>query len=1145
MRKVYRNLLTAMFAVAGCVGLNAQTAYYEPEAEHVVTIEPGQDYVVRSTHYMDENYYINDTEFSSSATDKAIMQFEVVGTADDGSTTYLLKQAKTGLYLENPDVSSDLSTITWTASKARAWVFTAKQAEHHFQSPSQIKEAGGEVDYSTYAYAKEDGTMPEKEGSFVFCRADWKTVQKTWWLCSYQKPQWASQYYDAHTWWVYKATPASAYDNLCYAYNALFGSGQTPESYFKVGDDMGQIDKAIFDAFKAAYDEAVKLYNDDTQADDVYKAAQKTLEDTYAAAKAAIKVPSAGYYVIRNAADNRGDGYASIYDGGATLTWEKFVYDGTQELQTQDARYIWQLIPSADGTGYYLKNYFSSKYIGKQGTLYSQIPTTADPVQIYKIGMASGGAFNIYTTGVNDSYPALHAQADGHGVVIWDMTNPASTWFFNKVSDDELKKIEDGIAQAALNDAAQTLYVDAQVALGKGISVKSDASKDGLYDDLGFITDGSRFFTNAQETSEGEYPAGYPECLVDNDESTYFHSSWSNTAYAGLTHYLGVDLGEAMQYLTLKYSRRNNNGNGTPKTIHVYAVNDTTGTYNGTCPWTDQGYLTFTYPYASNATYTAGEIANFTGLASVALDAPYKYIRLDVEHTMTDATSNGNLFFHLSEMHLYKGEYDPATSLIEAVPAEITAELKKQMAATKAELEAGTVQQSTYDAFEAALKNFNDNLPDPTIVTDLLTEAKSQLEAAEEGEELGYFQAGSKATFETAITAVESSVKPLMTIAEVHTAKDAINAAINAFNKGLNKPANGTLVFIKSATTSDAAGTAAHSYLYAANSDTTQIKWGGYSADNGDDEFISERLNYYWRVIDNGDETYSLRNLGTGNYFGNPVENNAKVNMRLNAENISFRSAKVPGLFNIVCADNVFVNAQPNTNSVVTWNTASGTDNSAIQIVPVSADNWQYTYHIDFEKAAQIVTLPIEVTGLTPNGAFYSVLGLNGSNIELKAYGDNETIPAGTPFVYIPSADAESGATDFTPTAATLDEITTVSSPLSLNGLQGTFHAAKPGAGNGMVYASSVIIATATDLVAANSGWFTDQMPTTTETGGAQLAVDGVINAINTPVAFTNGPVDVYTISGVLLRKNVKAADATKGLSSGLYIIGGKKILVK
>lgn len=1144
MKKVYSSLLAAILAFAGSVGLHAQTGYYEPEAEHVVTIEPGQDYVLRSAFYTSTNSYINDTELSSSVTDKAVMQFEVVGD-QDGTPTYVLKQAKTGLYLESPAVSTDLTKIVWTDSKARAFIFTAKQAVTMFQSPEDIKAAGGEVDYSTYTYASDTNPSdyPVKEGAFVLCRSDWKTNNSNRWLIGYGHPAWSPQYTNVNSWWVYKVTPASAYDNLCYAYNALFGSGQTPESYFKVGDDMGQIDQAIFDAFKAAYDEAVKLYNDDTQADDVYKTAQKTLEDTYAAAKAAIKVPTAGYYVIRNAADNRGDGYASIYDGGATLTWEKFVYDGTQELQTQDARYIWQLIPSADGTGYYLKNYFSSKYIGKQGTLYSQIPTTADPVQIYKIGMASGGAFNIYTTGVNDTYPALHAQGDGHGVVIWDMTNPASTWFFNKVSDDELKKIEDGIAQAALNDAAQALYVDAQVALGKGISVKSDASKDGLYDDLGFITDGSRFFTNAQETNEGDQ--GYPDKLVDNDESTYFHSSWSNSAYAGLTHYLGVDLGEAMQYLTLKYSRRNSNGNGTPKTIHVYAVNDTTGTYNGTCPWTDQGYLTFTYPYASNATYTAGEIANFTGLASVALDAPYKYIRLDVEHTMTDATSSGNLYFHLSEMHLYKGEYDPATSLIEAVPAEITAELKKQMAATKAELEAGTVQQSTYDAFEAALKNFNDNLPDPTIVTDLITEAKSQLEAAEEGDGLGYFQAGSKAAFETAITAVENTVKPLMTIAEVHTAKDAINAAINAFNKGLNKPANGTLVFIKSATTSDASGTAANSYLYAANSDTTQIKWGGYSADNGDDEFISERLNYYWRVIDNGDETYSLRNLGTGNYFGNPVENNAKVNMRLNAENISFRSAKVPGLFNIVCADNVFINAQPGTNSVVTWNTASGADNSAIQIVPVSAENWQYTYHIDFEKAAQIVTLPIEVTGLTPNGAFYSVLGLNGSNIELKAYGDNETIPAGTPFVYIPSADAESGATDFTPTAATLDEITTVSSPLSLNGLQGTFHAAKPGAGNGMVYASSVIIATATDLVAANSGWFTDQMPTTTETGSAQLAVDGVINAINTPVAFTNGPVDVYTISGVLLRKNVKAADATKGLSSGLYIIGGKKILVK
>lgn len=42
-----------------------------------------------------------------------------------------------------------------------------------------------------------------------------------------------------------------------------------------------------------------------------------------------------------------------------------------------------------------------------------------------------------------------------------------------------------------------------------------------------------------------------------------------------------------------------------------------------------------------------------------------------------------------------------------------------------------------------------------------------------------------------------------------------------------------------------------------------------------------------------------------------------------------------------------------------------------------------------------------------------------------------------------------------------------------------------------------------------------------------------------------NGNVDVYTLGGVLLRSNMKAATATQGLAPGVYIVGGKKVLVK
>ena len=39
--------------------------------------------------------------------------------------------------------------------------------------------------------------------------------------------------------------------------------------------------------------------------------------------------------------------------------------------------------------------------------------------------------------------------------------------------------------------------------------------------------------------------------------------------------------------------------------------------------------------------------------------------------------------------------------------------------------------------------------------------------------------------------------------------------------------------------------------------------------------------------------------------------------------------------------------------------------------------------------------------------------------------------------------------------------------------------------------------------------------------------------------------VDVYTVGGVKVREQVRAAEATQGLQGGIYIVNGKKVAVK
>lgn len=56
------------------------------------------------------------------------------------------------------------------------------------------------------------------------------------------------------------------------------------------------------------------------------------------------------------------------------------------------------------------------------------------------------------------------------------------------------------------------------------------------------------------------------------------------------------------------------------------------------------------------------------------------------------------------------------------------------------------------------------------------------------------------------------------------------------------------------------------------------------------------------------------------------------------------------------------------------------------------------------------------------------------------------------------------------------------------------------------------------------------------------LSLDGTITGIVSATGDVNTRVDVYTLSGVCVRKNVPAASALDGLDRGIYIVGGQKV---
>ena len=196
----------------------------------------------------------------------------------------------------------------------------------------------------------------------------------------------------------------------------------------------------------------------------------------------------------------------------------------------------------------------------------------------------------------------------------------------------------------------------------------------------GLITDASQLSSNAIEPTEGSLAE-----LIDNDITTYFHSTWSQNNATGAKHYLQVDLNDAYKQIALKYSKRQVEvDNGSPVTLHVYATN----TPEDENSWTDLGTQTCAYDY---------DFGN-TGLLPLDFgETAYRHIRLTVEETTGNSQLNGNLFFYWSELHAYT-RASQADKLTDATrTALITA-----MQQAKAELDANWATDATYEALQSA-----------------------------------------------------------------------------------------------------------------------------------------------------------------------------------------------------------------------------------------------------------------------------------------------------------------------------------------------------------------------------------------------------------------------------------------------------------
>jgi hypothetical protein len=150
-------------------------------------------------------------------------------------------------------------------------------------------------------------------------------------------------------------------------------------------------------------------------------------------------------------------------------------------------------------------------------------------------------------------------------------------------------------------------------------------------------------------------------------------------------------------------------------------------------------------------------------------------------------------------------------------------------------------------------------------------------------------------------------------------------------------------------------------------------------------------------------------------------------------------------------------------------------------------------------------------------------------------------IQAGVPYIF--KATAESTIVAYSGEEA--------GTPGSANGLIGVFADTRPipGDNNYVISSNTIKKAGANAGVRANCAYIDmDAVPLYQEGSSAKRIFEignGNTTSILSPLTGSEGKVDVYSITGMMIRKGVERSSATIGLGKGLYIVGGKKVIVK
>lgn len=868
------------------------------------------------------------------------------------------------------------------------------------------------------------------------------------------------------------------------------------------------------------------------------------------------------------------DGYYRLVNAATVFTTVQGVKKAA--YATTDGKGAWTTIDSlALNQVWELKKLDEDKWSIMNVSTKQYIATGAQSVQV-TLADETSNSFRIelldqdgqYGLRLNDPDMPLHAAQHNNGagasgtIVLWENGScTASAWFVEPLSAEEIKEIGDATAQQERDAKLAELLAQAK----EKYNVAAE------YNPL--ITNAEQITSNASQNELGNKDGdGYP-ALIDGNPQTYFHSAWGGDA-PDEDHYLQVELNKAVDVLMFEWTYRVSQQftwANKPADVTIYGAKEGADV-SAADSWTQILQVTNMAVTEAYPTYISKEYE---------LGDTYKYIRWEVNRTVTNGTSNpgsynGHYFFALGEFQLYSG-LNPDCQLAQmgAIGTALAAAIEEAEGVESATQEDIDKLQAAYDAFVA-------ELADPTELNAAISKANDLAGTIYYGTNPGLYPEGTRE--EEALTLALEHAESLIndgsyTQTTLAQALTTLNTAYDAFQATAHPIETGKWYNLKFATIYfDETGKNKPTGSY---NDGTPVMCGRILTldGNADDvvegttevhilaeEEIDDPDMALWRFIALGDTAFAIQNKATGLYLNSA---GSGVHVKTSITPTQFKTTlKGYGswLLGGYRLDNASVNplhSQAAGTVVVGWPADALGSNSMWEIhevEDVTEDVAGYTSRQVRYGMPYLLCYPVEISDID-GGSIYRISGISEDHLSILDIADEDGIvPAGEPFILM------SGTTEeYNTGEATASDTITVTfrfgneiqgTPIAANYMVGTYYGSTATAdhmvietgengpyvkaltGNRSIGANSAYI----NLGGTNLGEATDEstiIPT-------EKDFTDIVTAIRETIANVNkGTVDVYTTTGVLVRKSVKVAEAVKGLPKGLYIVGGQKTAVK